>query len=113
MYNQETYEYREIDQPDYQLYSQKAYDLLNSISDWAQMPLSEITYLTIIDYFSEIFDIEIVYFDNKPCSINSKHNFVHPEVIKVSNAFSKKVSGFTVSSASGSQFKLFLRKYFS
>ncbi|MDB1690080.1 ImmA/IrrE family metallo-endopeptidase [Enterococcus casseliflavus] len=111
MYNHETYEYREIDYLDYNLYSTHAYDLLNSISDWAQTPISEITYLTIIDYFSNKFDIEVVYFDNKPCPINSKHDFIHPEVIEVTKAFSKRVSGFTVSSASGSRFKLFLRKY--
>lgn len=109
MYNRETFEYREIDASDYLSYSENALSLLSSISKWAEMPTSEITYSIIIDYFVKHFDIEIIFFDSSSGTYKSIYDFLNPEILEVDVTFYKRVSGLTVTN--GSSYKIFLHKY--
>ncbi|MGG5325258.1 hypothetical protein IGJ83_002908 [Enterococcus pernyi] len=109
MYNRETFEYREIDASDYRLYSENAHSLLTAVSEWAEMPIPEITYFTIIEFFVEHFDIEIVFFNSSSGTYNSIYDFFNPEVLEVNTTFYKRVSGFTVTN--GTSFKILLHKY--
>lgn len=109
MYNRETFEYREIDATDYLSYSENALSLLSSISEWAEMPTSEITYSTIIDFFVKHFDIEIIFFDRSQGFYKSIYDFLNPEILEVDATFYKRVSGLTVTN--GSSYKIFLHKY--
>lgn len=59
MYNKKMLEYRDVDSEDYNNYSENALFLLKVISDWAAIPISEITYHEVIDYFVNNFNIEI------------------------------------------------------
>ncbi|EGO8425918.1 toxin-antitoxin system, toxin component domain protein, partial [Enterococcus faecalis] len=70
MYNKKMLEYRDVDSEDYNNYSENALFLLKVISDWASIPVSEITYHEVIDYFVNNFMIEIVFFDDNDRIIN-------------------------------------------
>ncbi|MEC3942412.1 ImmA/IrrE family metallo-endopeptidase [Enterococcus mundtii] len=109
MYNRETYEYREIDSYDYKLYSENAHSLLLVISDWAETPISEITYFQIVEFFVEHFEIEIIFFDSAQCPFESPYHFFNNKIYEVSSVFKKRVSGFTVTD--GRSYKIFLQKY--
>lgn len=109
MYNCQTFEYRQIDSSDYSLYRENANYLLDLISDWANIPLSEITYNEVIDFFIEKFDIEIVYFDKKEEWLRNQPSYVFEQQIEVAPTFAKRVSGFTATD--GNRFKIFLQKY--
>ncbi|BBM14675.1 ImmA/IrrE family metallo-endopeptidase [Enterococcus mundtii] len=109
MYNRETFEYRKLDASNYLSYSENALSLLTIISEWAEMPISEITYFNVIDFFVMHFEIEIVFFDSSSGTYKSIYDCFNPEVLEVDATFYKHVSGFTVTN--GSSFKIFLHKY--
>lgn len=111
MYNSQTFEYRQIDSSDYSLYRENADYLLGLISNWASIPLAEITYNEVIDFFIEKFDVEIVLFGEKEKWLHDQPSYVFEQQLEVSSSFVKRVSGFTVTSGKG--FKIFLQKYTS
>ncbi|BDQ47509.1 ImmA/IrrE family metallo-endopeptidase [Enterococcus faecalis] len=106
MYNKKMLEYRDVDSEDYNNYSENALFLLKVISDWAAIPISEITYHEVIDYFVNNFNIEIVFFDDNDRIINPDYKFINDTIYKIYPTFKERVSGFTVTD--GYNYKIFL-----
>lgn len=109
MYNRQTFEYREIDPGEYKIYQENANHLLSVISEWSSLPVSEITYMDVTNYFTETYNIEVVYFDNCHDILTHHSSYINSQVIEVSKSFLKRVSGFTITD--GTTYKIFLQRY--
>lgn len=109
MYNRQTYEYREIDPEDYKNYQENANYLLSVVSSWSNVSVDELTHRDVTTYFTENYDIEIVYFDNCQDMLRNHSQYINNVVYEVSEIYLKRVSGFTATK--GDSYKIFIQRF--
>lgn len=109
MYNRQTFEYREIDPSDYKIYQENANYLLSVISKWSKVPIHELSYIDVTEFFTSNYNIEVIYFDSCCDILKNCPEYINKEVYEVSNTFLNKVSGFTVTD--GISYKIFLQRF--
>lgn len=109
MYNRQTFEYREVDPEDYKMYKENAAYLLSVISSWSSKPITEVNYTDVTRFFTEKYSVEIVYFDSSYDLLSNHADYIHNEVVGVSETYLKRVSGFTMTD--GHVYKIFLQRY--
>lgn len=111
MYNRGNFEYRQVGHINYLNYKRKANSLLDVISVWANLPVTEITFIEVINYFTEKFDIEIVYFESHEELLNTRFEFVNNYARGVSPVFLERVSGFTIKEVGRDSYKVFIQRF--
>lgn len=97
-------EYRKIDRDDYSTYEAIADEICFEVCDWSNKNMLEIIYYDIINYFSETYNIEYVFYngeENHIKAILKRYNLpINVSAFKkVDEVFANKVDGFTIPSS--------------